>query len=330
MGQNCIIKITLYCFAVAIGIFMLSYLLAILWVNAKVREFVNRYNINEEQFCKGLTGIFYSEETYIPYENGRYEQRLAKALLDIAFAVSQANCENFANAIPNPPGFNEQLKLSGLNPFSDSIEFVGFIFWNQQLEQAVFAFSNTKTLDQWLADIHYKQLPPTELNNYHPPMMVHEGFYKIYLGIRDQLWKWWDQNKSWVKTLYVCGHSLGSSISCLCVYDFALAITNGKNSMTGTQEQFNLPIHYSFAGPLVGNTGYSNAFNSLVPTSLRIYNTSDVVIGLPVAKIGPYVYEQTSQPVAFTLSLDSLSDNHTKAYNNLPICGNTAPCRILQ
>lgn len=267
---------------------------------------------------------------YIPYQNGVYEKNLSTALLDIAFATSKANCNNIL-PIPSPPGLPNQLRIEGNDPITGDKLMYAYIFWSRKSCQAVISFTGTEYISEWQSDFQYDQVPPTLLNGYQPGVLVHDGFYSIYTSIRNQLWEWWNQNYSWVKTLYITGHSLGGALSTICAYDFADVFDDcdACNSQTGPSEVFRIPIHYSFAAPRSGNVDYANIFQQRVPTSLRINNTEDVVSQLPPATFEGNTYEQTRGSVPFTKSLGSLEADHSKAYEKyMPICPEVAPCRV--
>jgi hypothetical protein len=289
-------------------------------------EFISEYNSEFNQFCQTLPPIQYTHSIYIPNENGVYERKLALALLDIAFAVSDANCNNIL-PIPSPPNLPNQLRIEGIDPISGDLLMFAYIFSSRVNCTAVIAFTGTEFISEWISDIDYFQTAPTVLNGYEPGVLVHEGFYNIYLSIRNQLWNWWKDNSNWLKTLYITGHSLGGALSTICAYDFADIFEDGCNSRTGPPEIFNFPIHYSFAAPRSGNPKYAEIFNRRVPTSLRINNTEDAVPALPPATFNNVTYEQTTGNVPFTKSLGSLSKNHSEAYKKyMPLCPDVAKC----
>lgn len=263
------------------------------------------------QNCATVPPVTYREAVYIPTQNGVYEKNLATALYDITVATSSSNCENLL-PIPNPPGFNQQSRIKGIDPISGQSVLLSYIFWNQATGQVVISFTGTELPSEWKADFQYQQVAPSVLNGYENEVLVHSGFYNIYLAIRNQIWDWWNQNNSWIKTLYITGHSLGGALSTLCAYDFAGVIA---------------PVHYSFGAPRSGNSKYAQIFNQRVPTSIRVNNTEDIVTALPPAQWDNYNYEQTGGNVPFTVSLNSLADDHILAYQSyLPTCGEVAPC----
>jgi triacylglycerol lipase len=253
-----------------------------------------------DSFCKTAVPVVYRESVYRPEINGRYEKSLAIALFDIALNTTKSNCD-FLLPIINPPGFEDQLRVEGIDPISNKSHMFGYLFWNFNTEELIISFTGTLTISTVLLDMYYSQVPALNLNGYQDGVMCHSGFYNIYMAIRSILWTWWDHNKHRIKTIYITGYSLGGALSTLCAFDFA-------------EEQ---PIHYSFGAPRSGNIQYADLFDQRVPTSLRINNTEDFIPQLPLASMGTldrvFIYKHTGGNVPFTYS-GSLSANHLDAY----------------
>jgi hypothetical protein len=343
---SCTVQILLWSLIAVLATILLLLIIFSAYIASVAENFVTEFNRHFEVFCENLPGITYREEVYIPLENGVYEKPLATALVDISYNVSISNCANIL-PLPNPPGFTNQLRIEGIEPINGDRVMFAYIFWNRRLCKAVIAFTGTEFISEWQSDIEFEQVAPTSLNGYKTGVLIHQGFYDIYIAIRDQLWNWWNNNQSWVKTLYITGHSLGGALSTICAYDFAEVflnrdcnISNGCNSHTCTPDipndcndpciSVNLPIHYSFAAPRSGNPTYAREFYKRLPTSLRIVNTEDVVPTLPPATWDRYTYEQTAGSIPFTISLGSFRDNHSQAYYyHLPECAQVAGCNVI-
>lgn len=251
--------------------------------------------------CQLEFPLGYREPVYVPKKNGVYEKKLATALLDVSFMTSTGNCSTIL-PIENPPRFPNQVRLEGLVPVSNDWAFLGYIFYNQDSKQAIFAFTGTERKSLWQADARYHQVQCSGLNNYSSGMLMHEGFYGVYMAVRWQLWSWWGQNP-WVKDLFITGHSLGGALSSICAFDFS---------------EYK-PIHYSFASPRVANVCFAKKFNEIVPQSLRVENTEDLLVMIVLSQLFSYTYEHLGQNVPFTVSGGSLSYNHIDSYYyNLP------------
>lgn len=268
---------------------------------AKRNSFGIDYQEALDRYCENLGPIEYREEVYIPENPSIYEKTLATALLDIALATSQSYCKT-VDPLPLPPGFTDQM------PLGRGKTRLGHIFWNDTY--ACISFTGTMTIPEWGADFDYRLIPATALNNYVPGVACHRGFYFLYLAIRGQIWDWINENPG--KTIFITGHSLGGALSTISAYDLALLT----------------PIHYSFAAPRSGNVNYATQFNELLPQSLRINNTEDIVPQLPPATWRGNTFEHTNNSIPFTKSLGSLAQDHVKAYkDDMPECfNNHAPC----
>jgi len=266
-----------------------------------------------DNYCENLSPIKYRQEVYIPIKNGVYERKLAVAMFDIASNTGKSNCANIL-PLPNPPGFTQQLRVEGSEPINGQILMFAYIFWDRTLEHAVISFTGTDYISEWISNLDFKQVPAVDLNGYVDGVLVHRGFYLIYLSIRNKLWNWWNENSSWVKNLYITGYSLGGALATICGYDFGDVFPD------------HVPIHYTFGAPRSGNNEYSDNFNSRMQyQSLRINNIQDIVPQIPLPVQDGYVYDQTGGSVPFNASLSNLALNHTVAYFSfLPICPDAA------
>lgn len=270
-----------------------------------------------DKFCTKIPEtIIYRRELVVPVTNGTYQRSLAIPLLDISLAVTESNCSKVL-PLPNPRPLDNQLRVEGVDPISGQTLMFAYIFWSVDTGQAVIAFTGTSYNSEWVSDFQFDQVPPTQLDGYSQGMLVHRGFYNIYLAVRDQLWTWYRDNADWIQYFYITGHSLGGALSCLCAFDF------GQVRI----EQNEYPIHYSFASPRVGNVLYAETFNERIPTSIRVNNTEDAVPQLPLSAWRGLIYEHTSQNVPFTSAQDSLLADHVTAYIlDMPACPQVAPC----
>lgn len=245
------------------------------------------------QYAK--TPVTYRNVLYNPKTKGIPEYEVVIALFDISQAVNRANY----TSIDTPPGFTEQLRIQGINPISHLDTMFAYIFWNPETCRAVFAFTGTEFISEWIADLWFIPCAPNKLNGYKSNILVHTGFYEIYMSIRDKLWDWYNTHS--VHTLFITGHSLGGALSSLCAFDFGV------------------PCHHvSFAAPRSGNIEYTQTFLERVPDSIRINNTEDIVCQLPLAHTTGYIYQHTHGNINFTKTMTNIVETHTVSYNNLP------------
>ena len=308
-------KLVLLWVLITILIMIIAFILfTYLYIDLLKLRFINQFSNVFNNFCANIGPEFYRQEVYIPEENGVYEKSLSTALLDISLNVTRANCFQIL-PLRNPPGFNQQLRIEGIEPFSGQETLVCYIFWNIETRIACIAFTGTATLPEWRSDFEYQQVAPTQLNNYQEGMLMHKGFYDIYIAVRNQIWGWWNINSNAIDNLFITGHSLGGALSNICSFDFSLELDN------------RYPIFYSFASPRVGNSVYAQRYNALMPTALRVNNTEDIIPQLPPATWQGYNYEHTGQNVPFTISLRTLIGDHITAYLlHMPTCPQVAEC----
>lgn len=327
---TCSQQIILYVLIAIIATMIVSYILVYYYASNLPAIVVDQLSKKFTKPCEIKFPMVYREAVYLPKVNGRYEQKLAIALTDVSYMTSDANCPTVL-PIPLPPGFDQYLRVEGIEPVSGDRVMLAYIFWERQLCHAIISFTGTEARSLWRANARYQQVPPVALNGYQDGMLMHSGFYDVYMAVRDQLWAWWNENSSWVATLYLTGHSLGGALSSICAFDFAQVFMN-CNPISVTEKQeitYPLPIHYSYGSPKVANNLFAEVFSQRVPTSLRVCNTEDIVIGLPLSAMFDYIYCSLGQDLPFTVSLGSTSANHNDAYYyNLPVCAEVGGCTV--
>lgn len=312
---------------VAISVFGVLLLIAIIVIAIMViihykNEFFKNYKLSIVNFCENLKTQDNSAIVVRPKTPGIYEYEISRALLNTSLLVTQSNCRNIVPVV-NPKTFTNQHILYGKTSNANFRHMFATIFTdfeNQPINtnisktgKMLIVFTGTFFMDEWMSDFSAKQVEASLLNNYKTGVSVHYGFYSIYLSIRDQIWDLYNNNIENISDIFITGHSLGGALSTICAFDFALLN----------------PVHYSFAAPRSGSVTYANTFNQILPTSLRIYNTSDIIPNLPPPIfIKGINYEQTNQDIPFTVNLGSIGANHVTAYiEYLPKClKNIAPC----
>lgn len=110
-----------------------------------------------------------------------------------------------------------------------------------------------------------------------------------------------------VSRLFFTGHSMGSALSTLAVPDVA-------NNSAVKPDSSRSYVHYNFASPRVGDTGFAQGMNWNVQTpTFRVVNTEDLVPDAPPPLLGSTVYQHIGQPVDFTAEYLSTDGNHSMA-----------------
>ncbi len=82
-----------------------------------------------------------------------------------------------------------------------------------------------------------------------------------------------------VRSLTICGHSLGGALATLLALDVAANTT------------FNAPTIFTYASPRTGDPAFAGTFNQVVKNSFRVANRMDLVPKLPL----PPFYEHVNQ-----------------------------------
>lgn len=279
---------------------------------------------DRDEFLVNLSNVYnlkrFKSDNYDPYN--------AAIMLNLTLLINNASKDNNMN-LPPPEGFDVSIPIIGRLPTlpigkpenvtniitvpnvengenvqnGENIEIVfGYIFISHRKKLVYFSPIGTIFKDLFVLDLVARQVAPIKLNNYMPGMLVHLGFYTIYKAFREKLLENIDRilNKH-IYQFIISGISLGGALTSLIGLDFA---------------HYN-PIIYSYASPSVGNRIFTERYNYLNSPTWRIFNTSDIVPTVPPGVFFGYIYEHVGNPVAFTLSLNTILDNHIKAYNDV-------------
>jgi len=254
-----------------------------------------------QAFCSDVGGfVSYGDARLTNPISSEYNQTTAKFLLVTDLNVTIANCQQFADNIPLPPGFDTSLKLK--RTFEGIERVIGYIFYSESLNTILISFTGTFFFDQWESDLLFFQVPPTVLNNYSQGIEIHRGFYNIYLSIRDQLLDNINriQQQKDIDQIIFTGHSLGGALSSIGAFDFAKITPK--------------PVNWTFASPRLGNIDFASKYNSFRINTIRVFNTSDVVPDLPPPVLSDFLYEHVGTNIPFTTNLGTLTENHIDAY----------------
>lgn len=282
-----------------------------------IRESNQKFLANLINTCEHIVPITYTTSVSKPADLNLYDYNLSKSLMDISFAVGESNCINI-DPIANPPGFDTQYRIVEPDPADGVYRMFAMVFTNFKTAGApgrfLVAFTGTVFQDEWNNDLDFPQVAATGINNYKSGILVHHGFYNVYMSVRPHLWDLFNyfNNQNMIDELYISGHSLGAALSSIAAFDFAKY----------------QPIHYSFASPRTGNVAFANTFDTLVPTSMRIYNIEDIITELPPPIILNNIYCHVNRGIPFNINLGTVKANHMNAYlSYLPTClPNIAPC----
>lgn len=300
-------------FIIIIVVIIVAFLFLNFISNVKT-TFSRMYAKSIIDYCKDLPVVNYTTKLRRPIAYNKYDGSVSRALLEVSLKVTQSNCLNIV-PIPYPPGYSDQYRIVSQDSKHEKNRMFSTVFldWlDSKVQNMLIVFTGTFFKDEWLDDINFPLTDASQLNNYVVGVKVHRGFYQIYLSIRDQIWKMYNQYKNTIKDVYITGHSLGGALCTLAAYDFA-AVN---------------PVYYSFASPRVGNVEFAKQFNTMLPSAFRIYNIEDVITELPPPIILDNVYQHVDTGIPFNVNLGGIGANHVNAYlEYLPVClPNVAPC----
>lgn len=182
-------------------------------------------------------------------------------------------------------------------------------------------FRGTKTAQDVKADLDYKQTSLTSKKSQIRlrrsatesgglPVHVHEGFWKTYQSVRPDLEAVLKRNTKTVSQPKVvfCGHSLGSAVATLAMYDLCAA---GKLNTVKNQQV----AGYVFASPRVGDENFRSDFQNQNLFLINTINTSDIVPTLPPS-VMPINTKETEyfthvgQILSFETNWHSFANNH--------------------
>lgn len=250
--------------------------------------------------CQGVS--------YLPYLNttlstgNTYDYETAKELMTLCYNVTMSNCPNIG-AIPNPNNYD--IVDPVFSKISGTKRLICCIFSSPTTKTAIVCFSGTFYLDEWEDDLVYAQVAPTQLKKYHDGMLCHEGFYNLYLEVKNVV-RGYSENYS---NFFITGHSLGGALATIASFD-----CSSKK-----------PIVYTFAAPRSLNIIAANGYNILLPNAHRVFNTEDIVPQLPLANIYWFswssfnweitTYQHAGSDVPFTVNMGSDEKNHIESYN---------------
>lgn len=144
----------------------------------------------------------------------------------------------------------------------------------------VIAIRGTHGIHEWLHDFRYFAVPCPFL-----PDAGHteDGFTEVYMSlrvgshhdsprVRDAIAAMTFPQP--VKSLTVCGHSLGAALATLLALDLA------------TNTQYKDVSLFTYASPRTGDSKFAEVFNQFVPKTIRIANRSDLITEVPPDFLG--------------------------------------------
>jgi len=148
--------------------------------------------------------------------------------------------------------------------FTDLQGFIGYLDTSKSIH---IVFRGSSSLLNWLDDLQIRQVEYTTFPECN--CMVHNGFYKATLGIREQTIKHLKllQKQKHGYNIFINGHSLGFGVGDL------IAMELYKEGIISQA--------YGYGKPRVGNLKYSQFFNSKISEHYRHTHAQDIIPHLP-------------------------------------------------
>ncbi len=207
--------------------------------------------------------------------------------------------EDFRWQMPEMPGWQFSSPVwSVLSELHFLNESEPFGFAARDPKGAVYlVFRGTDTVQDWFDDL---DVPQRSYPWQKDVGLVHDGFLKLYTSLRDLALQALDDMRP-EGPLWVCGHSLGSSLSTLAVPDM-------RERWPGLALQ-----HYNFASPRLASPSFAAYYNGLNVPTFRVVNDSDLVPEVPPGVSGAWLYQHVGQAITFTASYASVPGDHSLA-----------------
>lgn len=131
----------------------------------------------------------------------------------------------------------------------------------------IYSFRGTVTSGDVWTDFNFIQCPFKGNKSYKDNILVHRGFYDLWLLHNKSLLSSLNDIKN-ATCIYITGHSLGAALAAFTALEYS-------NNTT-------IPLYlYLFAPPRIGNNGFINSLYEKVQNSWAHINATDVVCELP-------------------------------------------------
>lgn len=175
-------------------------------------------------------------------------------------------------------------------------------------DDRLIAIRGTESGDDWIDDARASQMPFEFAQG---NALVHAGFVQLYRSLRLSLLPALSALPGRGRIL-ITGHSLGAALSLLTLAELA-----HHPDIPGTRL-----LHYSFAGPRVGDQAFSQLLHQSNLFDFHFVNTCDLVPQLPPAVLGNTLYTHTGVSLCFHHQGGSVAANHNLQDAYLPALDN--------
>lgn len=173
---------------------------------------------------------------------------------------------------------------------------IGFIA--ESKSRIVIAFRGTVNLGDLRKGISAAQTPFPYYRSRHRGL-THKGYTELYRAIRPSIMEALRKSRS-RKPVCLTDHRLGGALAAMCALDLSF-FRPGRVRL------------FTYASPKVGDPTFAAAIRKRVKAGFRIYNTKDIVPGLPPRSFLAYRYEHAGSPVPITFNRSNPLSNHSMA-----------------
>jgi hypothetical protein len=286
---------------------------------SKVTNITNRIaaTITNENFCptnttNSLCALSPNFDLPIPLNSDKLDFKLAE------FACNLVGCLEYSFLKTKSNTTTIQITNSEKNPIVKlpvGVEkratlyyegrLIGMIVTTPSTNAIWVVFRGTQTMNEWKQDLMIQQVTSNLFQG-----LIHKGFLNIYLAIRQgllaELTKLSNLDSS---SIYITGHSLGSTTSQLLLSDPDL-------SSTLSTKTINKQVHI-FGAPRIGNPAFARS--QMNQKIFRFINETDIVTNLPPPvspnfignKNDVFIYQNMQQQtILFNDNRYSYEENH--------------------
>jgi hypothetical protein len=157
--------------------------------------------------------------------------------------------------------------FESIQPF-EPIALVGgkcLLCLDEQKSTLYIVFSGSNSVENFLANLKIAPIPFEEFGN------VHTGYYDMYSLLRKQIINFILAKQKSINKIIVTGHSAGGSAAVLAGLDAALYVED--------------VLCVTFGSPVMADEAFIESYNKIVPNTIRVYNSEDIVPKIILPKI---------------------------------------------
>ena len=297
------LKVSWYYIPITILIFtIVFYFLAKLFISSQINVYIKKFENNFQKSIKDICSLELSlnplDTITKPKNIQIFDKENAYGFLTLNLAVSLwSGCQKTLTDIKN---FILIGTFKGLDNTANEYRDICALYYSNNLNMIIVSFSGTMYLSQFKDDLDFTQINPTSLTD-NKNIFVNKYHYIMYDSLREKLIQTINKTVNKDTLLVITGHSLGGSLASLCFFDLIVNNIGEEKTL------------YSFGAPRTGNNEFANIID-IQRTAMRVANTEDIIVTLPLPIIGTDIYTHYNNLIPFTLNLKSYGQNHVNSY----------------